>query len=262
MIRSPTIIPFVMCGDPDLDSTLGFLMALDKYADVIELGIPFSDPIADGKAIQKASVRALESGTRVEDAFDIVSRFRERSDTPVVLMTYYNLIYRMGPRKFLTKARDAGASGTIIVDLPLEESQEYREICKEVGLKAVFLVAPNTDLERVRSIDDASTGFVYLVAHLGTTGERDIVPKATLNLLKEVKTVCKRPVAVGFGISTPDHVAQLLDSKADAVVVGSALVSIIEKHGRDAIPYLEERMLSFKKAVDKNNREKGRGSQR
>jgi len=247
MLRErPTIIPYIMCGDPDTESTLEFLKAMDGHVDAIELGIPFSDPIADGPTIQKAAVRALDSGTTVDDVFDVVSRFRNISDTPVVLMTYYNLIYRRGAGEFLEKAKKSGVNGTIVVDLPLEESEEHIKISRRLGLDTIFLAAPNTDDERMRKIDDASTAFVYLVSHLGTTGARKLLPETTLDLLLKAKEICRKPLAVGFGISTPIHVSKLVANGADAVVVGSELVKIIEERGADAGSYLKEKIISLK----------------
>ncbi|MBN1785931.1 MAG: tryptophan synthase subunit alpha [Candidatus Methanofastidiosa archaeon] len=249
MERKPSLIPFITAGDPDLNKTLDFLKIMDRYADVIELGIPFSDPIADGKTIQMSSARALGSGTSMAGVLDVVSKFKEGSDTPIVVMTYYNLIYHMGLDSFLAMAKEKGVDGIIIVDLPLEESSEYRRLCEETGLKTIFLAAPNTSLERIRDIDEASTGFVYLVAHLGTTGERENIPASTLELLGKAKRICKRPVAVGFGVSSPTHVAQLAQAGADAIIVGSSIVKLIEEYGRDAGPYIDERLRSYEEAM-------------
>jgi len=144
MFRKPALITFITAGDPHPRATLDFMLTLDEYADVIELGIPFSDPMADGSTIQKANVRALKAGTKVRDVFEIVRGFREHSDTPVILMTYYNPVYKMGVDRFVKKAKESGADGMIVVDLPLEESHEYLRICNEYRMGTVFLAAPNT----------------------------------------------------------------------------------------------------------------------
>ena len=222
------------------------MLTLDKYADVIELGIPFSDPMADGRTIQKANVRALKAGTKVKDVFEVVKEFRKHSDTPVVLMTYYNPVYRRGVDRFVREAKDAGADGLIVVDLPVEEAAEYLNVCEKYGIGTVFLAAPNTSEERLRIIDEASSAFVYLVSLYGTTGARDKVSEFAFNLIKRAKKICRKPLAVGFGVSKAEHVAELTKAGADGVVVGSALVEIIEKHGEEASEELKKKVEELK----------------
>ena len=246
MFRKPALITFITAGDPNIKATLDFMLTLEKYADVIELGIPFSDPMADGRTIQKANVRALKAGTKVRDVFEVVRRFREHSNTPVVLMTYYNLVYRKGVERFAREAKDAGVDGLIVVDLPVEEAAEYLNICEKYGIGTVFLAAPNTSEERLRIIDEASSAFIYLVSLYGTTGAREKVSEFAFNLIKRAKKICRKPLAVGFGVSKAEHVAELMKAGANGVVVGSALVEIIEKHGEEASEELERKVKELK----------------
>ncbi len=246
MFVKPALITFITAGDPNIKATLDFMLTLDKYADVIELGIPFSDPMADGRTIQKANVRALKAGTKVKDVFEVVKEFRKHSDTPVVLMTYYNPVYRRGVDRFVREAKDAGADGLIVVDLPVEEAAEYLNVCEKYGIGTVFLAAPNTSEERLRIIDEASSAFVYLVSLYGTTSARDKVSEFAFNLIKRAKKICRKPLAVGFGVSKAEHVAELTKAGADGVVVGSALVEIIEKHGEEASEELKKKVEELK----------------
>lgn len=250
MFVKPALITFITAGDPNIKATLDFMLALDKYADVIELGIPFSDPMADGRTIQKANVRALKAGTKVKDVFEIVKEFREHSDTPVVLMTYYNPVYRMGVDRFVKEAKDAGANGLIVVDLPVEEASEYLNICERYKIGTIFLAAPNTSDERLRLIDEASSAFVYLISLYGTTGARERVSELAFKLIKRAKRICRKPLAVGFGVSKAEHVSELLKAGADGVVVGSALVEIIEKYGEEASEKLKKKVKELKEFAE------------
>ncbi len=250
MFIRPALITFITAGDPNIKATLDFMLALDKYADVIELGIPFSDPMADGRTIQKANVRALKAGTKVKDVFEIVKEFREHSDTPVVLMTYYNPVYRRGVDRFVKEAKDAGANGLIIVDLPVEEASEYLNICEMYKIGTIFLAAPNTSDERLRLIDEASSAFVYLISLYGTTGARERVSELAFKLIKRAKRICRKPLAVGFGVSKAEHVSELLKAGADGVVVGSALVEIIEKYGEEASEELKKKVKELKELAE------------
>lgn len=249
MFRKPALITFITAGDPHPRATLDFMLALDGYADVIELGIPFSDPMADGETIQKANVRALKAGTKVGDVFEIVKEFREHSNTSVVLMTYYNPVYRMGVERFVRKANESGADGMIIVDLPIGESHEYLKICNECGMGTVFLAAPNTPDDRLKVIDEASSLFVYLISLYGTTGAREKISPFAFELLRRAKKVCRKPLAVGFGVSRSEHVRELLNAGADGVVIGSAIVELIEKYGENAAEHIEERVKELSSEI-------------
>jgi len=250
MFVKPALITFITAGDPNIKATLNFMLTLDKYADVIELGIPFSDPMADGRTIQRANVRALKAGAKVRDVFEVVKRFREYSDTPIVLMTYYNPVYRRGVERFVREAKDAGADGLIIVDLPVEEASDYLNICEKYGIGTVFLAAPNTSDERLRLIDEASSAFVYLISLYGTTGARERVSELAFKLIKRAKRICRKPLAVGFGVSKAEHVSELIKAGADGVVVGSALVEIIEKHGEEASEELKKKVKELKSLAE------------
>ncbi|MFO8109086.1 MAG: tryptophan synthase subunit alpha [Thermoplasmata archaeon] len=246
---SKSLIPFITAGDPDKQSTLKFLRVLDKYADAIELGIPFTDPMADGPTIQNATKRALESNTSMEDVLHIVETFRKTSDTPIILMTYYNPVYVFGVERFVRSAACAGVDATIVVDLPLEESDEYLSACLEHGLENTFLAAPNTDQKRLRKIDGAS-GFVYLVSNFNTTGSKHCISELTFSAIKRTKNYCVKPVVVGFGISRPSHVKEIMAAGADGVVIGSALIECIEEYRSEAGEFLEEKMKRFKEVIN------------
>ncbi len=249
MFSKPALITFITAGDPNVKATLEFLLLLDKYSEVIELGIPFSDPMADGKAIQKANVRALKAGTKVRDVFNVVREFREHSDTPVVLMTYYNPVYRMGVERFVAKAKESGANAMIVVDLPLEEAGEYLSVCEKHDMGTVFLAAPNTPDDRLKAIDEASSAFVYLISLYGTTGARDKLSQLAFDLLSRAKRICSKPLAVGFGVSKAEHVRELIKAGADGVVVGSAIVDIIGRYGEDATEHLEEKLKELRRGI-------------
>ncbi len=250
MFRKPALITFITAGDPNIRATLDFLFVLDKYSEVIELGIPFSDPMADGKAIQKANVRALKAGTKVADVFKVVREFREHSDTPIVLMTYYNPVYRRGVEKFVREAKESGVNAMIVIDLPIEEAEEYLSVCEKYDMGTVFLAAPNTPDDRLKAIDEASSAFVYLISLYGTTGARDKLSQLAFDLLRRAKRICSKPLAVGFGVSKAEHVRELIKAGADGVVVGSAIVSVIEKYGKEAIHPLEEKLKELRNGLD------------
>ncbi len=245
------LVSFIVAGDPNPEATLKFMNALSKYSDIIELGIPFSDPMADGETIQKADIRALNGGMRVSKVFDIIKEFRKNSDTPVVVMTYYNPIFSMGVENFIKKLKEVGGNGLIAVDLPVEDSEEYLNTCKKYGIDTVFLAAPNTSEDRLKKIDEASSMFIYLVSVYGITGARDDVSNLALDFLNRTKKLCKNPVYVGFGISKGEHAKKFIENGADGVVVGSAYVRIIEEYGdsEEAVKKLEEKAKELKEGV-------------
>lgn len=228
-------IPFIEAGDPDLETTGKLLHALAAGgADLIELGVPFSDPIADGPTIQRASVRALRSGTKLPAILDLVARHRDQLGVPIVLFSYFNPLYRRGLTAFTEQAAASGVDGVLCVDLPPEEAEEeYLPALGQRGIDTIFLLSPTSTKDRIKAASAASTGFVYYVSRTGVTGEQQSLAP---NLLKEAKKVRRKvdpPLAVGFGISTPEQVEQVA-AVADGVVVGSALVRLIEEKGRDA----------------------------
>jgi tryptophan synthase alpha chain len=222
------IVAYITAGDPSLEATLKFVLALaEAGADVIELGVPFSDPLADGPTIQRASERALKAGTTLARVIDLVRRIRQSSQVPLVLFSYYNPILQMGLEKFASAASGAGADGVLATDLTREESADYRRILAAHHLDTIFLGAPTSTDERLAKIASCSSGFLYLISRTGVTGAKDALPDDLPSLLRRARNVTQLPIAVGFGISLPGHVS-VLGGLADAAVVGSALVSEIE----------------------------------
>jgi len=223
------IVAYITAGDPSFDATHKFVVELaDAGADVIELGVPFSDPVADGPTIQRASERALKAGASLPGVLELVRRIRQTSQVPLVLFTYFNPVLQMGLEKFAATAAQAGADGVLVTDLTPEESEDYRRILHAQNLDTIFLAAPTSDDERLRKISACSSGFLYLISRTGVTGAKDSLPDDLPGLLRRVHQFTELPVAVGFGISLPGHVS-VLGGLADAAVVGSALVSEIEK---------------------------------
>jgi tryptophan synthase alpha chain len=223
------IVAYITAGDPTLEATHKFVLALaEAGADVIELGIPFSDPLADGPTIQRASERALKSHTTLAQVIDLVRELRKSSEVPIVLFSYYNPVLQMGLERFASAAADAGADGVLITDLTPEESDNYRRILAAHHLDTIFLGAPTSTDDRLAKIAAVSTGFLYLISRTGVTGAKDALPDDLPALLRRARKVTQLPIAVGFGISLPGHVS-VLGGLADAAVVGSALVSEIEK---------------------------------
>jgi tryptophan synthase alpha chain len=223
------IIAYITAGDPSLDATRKFVLALaDAGADVIELGIPFSDPLADGPTIQRASERAVKAGTTLAQVIDLVREIRKSSEVPIVLFSYYNPVLQLGLEKFASTAALAGADGVLITDLTPEESDDYRQVLAAHHLDTIFLGAPTSTDDRLAKIATASSGFLYLISRTGVTGAKDALPDDLPALLRRARNVTQLPIAVGFGISLPGHVS-VLGGLADAAVVGSALVLEIEK---------------------------------
>lgn len=244
------IVAFITAGDPSLDATLTYVLALaEAGADVIELGVPFSDPLADGPTIQRASERALKSGTTLAGVLELVRRVRESSEVPLILFSYFNPILQMGVEKFADAAAAAGADGVLVTDLTPEESGEYRRVLHSRHLDTVFLAAPTSTDERLEKISACSSGFLYLISRTGVTGAKDSLPEDLPTLLRRARRVTQLPIAVGFGISLPGHVS-ILGGLADAAVVGSALVSEIEKavSPQAAATALRERVRALKEA--------------
>src|SRR5437016_167659 len=245
------IVTYITAGDPSLDATLKFVLALaEAGADVIELGVPFSDPLADGPTIQRASERALKAGTTLAGVLELVRRIRKSSQVPLVLFSYYNPILQMGLEKFASAAASAGADGVLATDLTPEESEDYRRIMRLHSLDTIFLGAPTSTDERLAKIAACSSGFLYLISRTGVTGAKDALPDDLPALLRRARCVTQLPIAVGFGISLPGHVS-VLGGLADAAVVGSALVSEIEKAKSvdDAANALAERVRLLKEAA-------------
>jgi tryptophan synthase alpha chain len=245
------IVAYITAGDPTLDATLRQVLGLaEAGADVIELGVPFSDPLADGPTIQRASERALKSGTTLRGVLDLVRRIRQSSQVPLVLFSYFNPILQFGLEKFAAAAAESGADGVLVTDLTPEESEDYRRILKARGLDTIFLAAPTSTDERLQKIAVCSSGFLYLISRTGVTGAKDALPDDLPALLRRAHRFTQLPIAVGFGISLPGQVS-VLGGLADAAVVGSALVAEIEKATSvdAACAALRDRVHSLKDAA-------------
>jgi len=234
--KKPALVAYVTCGDPDLAITREIVLAaIDAGADVVELGVPFSDPVADGPVIQRASERALKHGTSLAQVLTLAAEVRQKAQsTGLIIFSYLNPILRMGMEKFCKVARAAGVDGALVTDLPVEEAGEYRSAMKEYDLAPVFLAAPTSPDERLCRIAEASRGFVYAVSRTGVTGQRQQLAEDARKLVKRLRRVTKLPIALGFGISTAAQFAEVGEF-ADAVVVGSAIVEMVERNrGREA----------------------------
>ena len=233
--RRPALVAYITCGDPDLATTREIaLAAIESGAEVVELGVPFSDPLADGPVIQRASERALRSGTTLEDVLKLAAEIRQHSAAGLIIFSYLNPILRMGLAKFCAAAQASGVDGTLITDLPVEEADGYLCEMKSRNLAPVFLAAPTSTDERLKRIAQASRGFVYAVSRTGVTGARRQLPEDAQKLVARLRRITKLPIAVGFGISTPEQFAAV-GKYADAAVVGSAIVETIERTpGREA----------------------------
>ena len=244
------LIAYIMAGFPNERATISTVRGLVKGGvDIIELGFPFSDPLADGPVIQNASTVSLEKGTRIARFFSLVKKIRKETDIPLVLMTYTNILYHQGYAKFMTDAKRAGIDGFILPDMSIEESKEYLQAAKNKA-DTIFLISPNTSSARIKKISEASSGFLYLVAVFGTTGVKTGIKRYTLDAIKQVKgqTKGRIPVGVGFGVSTPDDVRTYIKAGADAVIVGSAYLKLIEKTPQNKI---ESKIASFTKSLKK-----------
>jgi tryptophan synthase alpha chain len=225
------LVTYVTAGDPDAGTSEQIMLALAAGgADVIEVGVPFSDPLADGPVIQRASERALAAGMTLRGVLDLVTRVRARIETPIVLFTYANPVVRMDPQVFTATAKAAGVDGVLILDYPVEEAEPLRAPLMAAGLDPIFLISPTTTDDRIRRSSELGAGFLYVISRLGVTGARDEMAADAGELLARVKRHATLPVALGFGISRPEHVAAAC-RHADAAVVGSALVSVVAEHG-------------------------------
>lgn len=234
------LIAFVTAGDPKPKITPQIVQTLAKHADIIELGIPFSDPIADGPTIQGATDRALKAGTTPETVREIIKQIRRTSEIPLVVLTYYNLVSRRGVDEFVRDFTAAGMDGVIIPDLPVEEAGEVLKATKKHGANLIFLVAPTTTPDRLKRICDVSSGFLYVVSLLGVTGARERLSGSVKPLIADVRKISRVPVSVGFGISKPEHVKEVVKAGADGAIVGSAFVNLITKNLKNRKKMLQE----------------------
>ena len=236
--RGKAFIPFITCGDPSLDVTEKIVNAMvEAGADLIELGIPFSDPTAEGPVIQGANLRALSGGVTTDKVFDMVEKIRKNTDVPMVFMTYANVVFSYGTERFCKRAQEVGMDGLILPDVPYEEKEEFAEVADKYGLDLISLIAP-TSHERIATIAKDAEGFVYCVSSLGVTGMRSQITTDIGAMVKLVKAQKDIPCAVGFGISTPEQ-AKKMAVQADGVIVGSAIVKLCESYGADCVPYIK-----------------------
>lgn len=241
-------IPFVTCGDPSLEVTEQIVYAMERAgADLIELGIPFSDPTAEGPVIQEANIRALKGNVTTDKIFDLVLKLRKTVKVPMVFMTYANVVYSYDSEKFIKKCKEVGIDGLILPDIPFEEKDEFDGICKKYDIDLISLIAP-TSHERITRIAKEASGFVYCVSSLGVTGTRTNITTDIGAMVKLVKDSKDIPCAVGFGISTPEQAKAMAD-KSDGAIVGSAIVKLCAKYGKDCVPYIEEYVRSMKEAI-------------
>ena len=233
-VKKPAFIGFVVAGDPDTVTCIRIARALiTGGTDILELGVPFSDPVADGPTIQRADERALAAGTTPDTVFDIVREIRKESDVPIVFLTYFNIVYRRGIERFYREAHDAGVDGILIADMPVEESEEVCAVASRYGIDPIFLVTQTTSYDRIGKIAAKASGYLYLVAVLGVTGVREQVSEGAIDLLHRVRMHTPLPLALGFGISTPAHAQICARAGADGVIVGSAIVEIVERTLKD-----------------------------
>jgi tryptophan synthase alpha chain len=228
------LVTYLTAGDPDRDRSAALLVAVARAgADVLEVGVPFSDPLADGPVIQRASERALAGGMSLRGALDVVRRVRAEVDTPIVLFTYANPVVRMDPTVFARAAADAGVDGVLILDYPVEEAEPLRAPLRDAGLDPIFLISPTTSEDRIRKSAALGAGFLYVISRLGVTGVRDRLPEDVGQMMARIRACADLPVALGFGIAHPDQVAEAC-RVADAAVVGSALVNVVAEHAASA----------------------------
>lgn len=241
--RTPGLVTYVTAGDPDLSRTAGILRALERGgADVVEVGVPFSDPLADGPVIQRATERALEAGTTLVKVLDLLEGIRATFRPPVVIFSYANPIFRLGVEAFADRAQAAGVDGVLVLDLPIEEADEFRGLMTARGIDTVLLLSPTTSDERLRRAVALGSGFLYAISRLGVTGIRDHLAEGAEEMVGRIRRVTDMPVALGFGISRPEHVREV-GRWADAAVVGSALVNVIAEAG--ASQELESRVEEY-----------------
>lgn len=231
--KKKAFIAFITAGDPNLKVTYDLVLALEQAgADIIELGVPFSDPMADGPTIQASSMRALQKGTTLKGVLDLVKRLRLKTQVSLCLMTYYNIIFSYGEQKFVNDAVSCGVDGIIIPDLPVQEASTLRKHASKKDLATIFFIAPTTASERIKPIAQASTGFIYYISLTGVTGAREFLPQTVAVDLKRIKKYTNKPVCVGFGISRADQV-KAMSRISDGVIVGSAIVKEIQKYAKD-----------------------------
>ncbi|MDY2813671.1 MAG: tryptophan synthase subunit alpha [Dorea sp.] len=241
-------IPFLTVGDPNGDKTVEFVLEMERAgADLVELGIPFSDPTAEGVVIQDANVRALKGGMRLKGVFEVVEKIREKSQIPLVFLTYLNPVFNYGYEAFFAKCQELGVDGMICPDLPYEERGEVEEVAEKYGVDLIALIAPTSE-ERIQMIAKAAKGYIYIVSSMGVTGVRSKITTDIGKIVDAVRKVTDVPCAIGFGISTPEQ-AHEMAALSDGAIVGSAIVKIIAQYGEDAAPHVYEYVKAMKDAL-------------
>ena len=241
-------IPFITCGDPDLETTAAAVREMVKNgADLIELGIPFSDPTAEGPVIQGANIRALKGGVKTDKVFGLVRELRTDVTVPMVFMTYANVVFSYGAEKFISTCAEIGIDGLILPDIPFEEKEEFLPLCKKYGVDLISLIAPTSE-NRIGMIAKEADGFIYLVSSLGVTGERSEIKTDLSSIVKIIRDNTNVPCAIGFGISTPEQ-AKKMSEIADGVIVGSAIVRQLEQYGKQAPEYIGSYVKEMKEAI-------------
>lgn len=242
-------IPFITCGDPNLETTAAAVRAaVQNGADLVELGIPFSDPTAEGPTIQGANLRALSGGVRTDQVFDLVRELRTDVTVPMVFMTYANVVFSYGAERFISTCREVGIDGLILPDLPFEEKEEFLPICRKNGVDLISLIAP-TSQKRISMIAREAEGFLYIVSSLGVTGTRSEITTDLASIVKVVRENTNIPCAIGFGISTPEQAARMA-SISDGAIVGSAIIKILERYGEEAPSHIGAYVKSMKDAIE------------
>ena len=246
--KGKAFIAFITCGDPDLETTAAVVRtAVENGADLIELGIPFSDPTAEGPVIQGANLRALKAGVTTDKVFALVRELRKDVKVPMVFMTYANVIVSYGAEKFISACQDIGIDGLILPDLPFEEKEEFQPLCRQYQVDLISLIAPTSE-NRIAMIAGEAEGFLYIVSSLGVTGTRSEIKTDLESIVKVVRENTDIPCAIGFGISTPDQAKKMADI-SDGAIVGSAIVKLLEKYGREAPAYIGNYVKSMKDAI-------------
>lgn len=244
-------IPFITCGYPSMDTTYeSVIAAVENGADLVELGIPFSDPTAEGPVIQGANEVALKNGATTDGVFDLVVRLRQKIDIPLVFMTYANVVFSYGADRFMAKCKETGIDGIILPDVPFEEKSEFDIIAKEYGVDMISLIAPTSE-NRIAMIAKEASGFIYVVSSLGVTGVRSEIKTDIKSMVDLIRANTNVPCAVGFGISKPEQAAKM-SAISDGAIVGSAIIKIIDEHGTDSAKYVGEYVKSMKDAVRGN----------
>ena len=242
-------IAFITCGDPDLETTAAVVRsAAENGADLIELGIPFSDPTAEGPVIQGANLRALSGGITTDQIFVLVKELRRNVSVPMVFMTYANVVFSYGAEKFISTCQEIGINGLILPDLPFEEKDEFLPICRKYGVDLISLIAPTSE-NRIAMIAKEADGFIYIVSSLGVTGMRSEIKTDLASIVNVIRENTDTPCAIGFGISTPEQ-AKKMAELSDGAIVGSAIVKLLEKHGKNAPAYVGEYVKSMKSAIE------------